>query len=194
MTTEKKSLDRRQLLVLGAASVLPACSAGGADPSLWESGGNPPPGSGAGGGSGSTTTVTSSSSASSSSTSGATSSSTSGGMSCPTTSNSQRLDFSTHPQLMSAGGTVSFQGSGYSDPSCQQPDIIVVAQGGGQYLAFSASCSHACCTVSYNGSGFRCPCHNALFDTSGACTNGRAPDPLAPLMVCADATGITVTW
>jgi hypothetical protein len=38
-----------------------------------------------------------------------------------------------YPQLMNSGGSVVFQGSGYSDPQCQQPDIIVVAKGGGQF-------------------------------------------------------------
>jgi Rieske Fe-S protein len=115
-------------------------------------------------------------------------------MSCPTGGNSQRLDFSSHPQLMNAGGSVAFQGSGYSDPACGQPDIIVVCQSAGTYLAFSASCSHACCTVNFNGSGFRCPCHSAAFNLTGACTNGRAPQGLSQLMVCADSTGVTVRW
>jgi cytochrome b6-f complex iron-sulfur subunit len=95
---------------------------------------------------------------------------------------------------MNSGGSVPFQGSGYSDPSCGQPDIIVVCQGPGQYVAFSASCSHACCTVSFTGSSFHCPCHSASFNMTGQCTNGRAPSPLANLMVCADSAGVTVSW
>jgi Rieske Fe-S protein len=113
---------------------------------------------------------------------------------CPSSSNSERLDFSAYPQLANAGGSVSFQGSTYSDPGCGQPDIIVVARGAGQFLAFSASCSHNCCTVNYTGSAFRCPCHNANFNLTGACTNGVAPLPLSALKVCADSTGVTVSW
>jgi nitrite reductase/ring-hydroxylating ferredoxin subunit len=96
---------------------------------------------------------------------------------------------------MNAGGSVVFSGSGYSDPQCQQPNIIVVAKGGGQFIAFSASCPHACCLVKYQSSQFHCPCHGANFNTTtGACTNGVSPAPLTPLKVCGDSTGVTVTW
>jgi nitrite reductase/ring-hydroxylating ferredoxin subunit len=116
-------------------------------------------------------------------------------MTCPTGGNSKHLAFSSFPQLMTAGGSAGFQGAGYSDPNCQQPDIIVVAQGGGQFVAYSASCSHACCVVNKVGSNFRCPCHGATFSlTDGSCTNGIAPAGLVPLMACADATGVVVTW
>jgi nitrite reductase/ring-hydroxylating ferredoxin subunit len=106
-----------------------------------------------------------------------------------------RLAFSSYPQLMQTNGTVAFQGNGYSDPACGQPDIIVLAKGGGQYAAFSASCSHACCVVKLSSSSFRCPCHGATFSLStGACTNGVAPQGLTALNVCVDSTGITVSW
>ncbi len=52
---------------------------------------------------------------------------------------------------------------------------------------------HACCLVSFSGTGFNCPCHGASFDLSGACTNGRAPASLATLAVCADDDGVYVT-
>jgi len=104
-----------------------------------------------------------------------------------------RLDFSQYSQLMSAGGSVAVQGPGYSDPTCGQPDIVVVNQGG-SYVALSAACTHACCTVSYTGSSLHCPCHGASFDLTGNCTNGRAGAPLAKLTVCADSTGVTVSW
>jgi len=96
---------------------------------------------------------------------------------------------------MNTNGSVHFQGSGYSDPQCGQADIIVVSKGGGQYIAFSASCPHQCCTVNVSGSQFRCPCHGAVFNmTSGACTNGVTSHPLTALQVCVDSTGIVVSW
>jgi nitrite reductase/ring-hydroxylating ferredoxin subunit len=96
---------------------------------------------------------------------------------------------------MTSGGSASFKGSSYSDPACSQPDIIVVANGGGEFVAFSASCPHACCVVAYKSSEFKCPCHGATFDAStGACTNGKTPTPLTKLTLCADSTGVTVTW
>jgi nitrite reductase/ring-hydroxylating ferredoxin subunit len=96
---------------------------------------------------------------------------------------------------MNTGGSVHFQGATYSDPQCGQPDIIVVSKGGGEYLAYSASCPHSCCTVSLLGSQFRCPCHGATFNlATGACTNGVTSHPLSSLMVCADSMGVVVTW
>jgi nitrite reductase/ring-hydroxylating ferredoxin subunit len=65
----------------------------------------------------------------------------------------------------------------------------------GQYLAYSAACPHACCDVGLSGSNFRCPCHGAQFDLmTGASAGIRTNQPLAQLMVCADANGVTVSW
>lgn len=194
--------DRRKLLVLGATSWVPACSP--TQPTSSGAGG-----SGRGGAGGTTATngshaattsgpgvtTTTATNATTGSGSSTTASTTTGGMTCTTGANSHRLAFASYPQLMTAGGSVGFQGAGYSDPSCQQPDIIVVAKGGGQFVAYSASCSHNCCVVQKSGSSFRCPCHGATFSlTTGACTNGIAPAGLVPLKVCADATGVVVTW
>ena len=50
---------------------------------------------------------------------------------------------------------------------------------GGQVKAFSATCTHAPCTVELSGSEIYCPCHRATFSTSnGAVTGGPAPRPL----------------
>ena len=49
----------------------------------------------------------------------------------------------------------------------------------GQVKAFSATCTHAPCTVELSGSEIYCPCHRATFSTSnGAVTGGPAPRPL----------------
>jgi Rieske Fe-S protein len=102
------------------------------------------------------------------------------------------LPFSKYPQLQQSGGSVTLNANNYSDPTCGQSNIIVF-ENGGSYTALSTSCTHACCTVSFTGSGFSCPCHGAKFDLTGKCTNGRAGRPLASLTVCADSTGVYVT-
>jgi thiosulfate dehydrogenase [quinone] large subunit len=51
------------------------------------------------------------------------------------------------------------------------------------FLAFSATCSHQGCPVSYVGPGFRCPCHGATYDQNGKVTGGPAPAPLTRIPV-----------
>jgi nitrite reductase/ring-hydroxylating ferredoxin subunit len=112
---------------------------------------------------------------------------------CTTGSNVQALPFSQYSQLQNAGGSVQITPNSYSDPVCGQNNIIVV-NSGGKYYALSSSCTHACCTVSFNGSSLHCPCHGASFDvTTGQCTNGRAGQSLQMLTVCSDSTGVYVT-
>jgi Rieske Fe-S protein len=49
----------------------------------------------------------------------------------------------------------------------------------GQWNAFSATCTHAPCTVQYAGSSIHCPCHGANFNPAdGAVQSGPAPRPL----------------
>jgi nitrite reductase/ring-hydroxylating ferredoxin subunit len=108
-------------------------------------------------------------------------------------SNTTALPFSQYSQLQQSGGSVQITPSGYTDPVCGQNNIIVVNMSG-KYYALSSSCTHACCTVSFNGSSLHCPCHGASFDvTTGQCTNGRASQPLPLLQTCSDADGVYVT-
>ena len=82
---------------------------------------------------------------------------------------------------------------GYSDPSCGQPDIIVV-NSSGSFIALSAGCSHQCCVVQFTGSDFYCPCHGAQFSLTGQSAGIRTSQPLTKLNTCADSTGVTVSW
>jgi len=61
----------------------------------------------------------------------------------------------------------------------------------GQWKAFSATCTHQPCTVSYSsGSSIRCPCHGATFSTNnGSVLGGPAPRPLPEYGVQVDASG-----
>jgi Rieske Fe-S protein len=49
----------------------------------------------------------------------------------------------------------------------------------GQWKAFSATCTHAPCTVGYSGSQIQCPCHGGIFDPSnGSVISGPPPTRL----------------
>jgi thiosulfate dehydrogenase [quinone] large subunit len=71
----------------------------------------------------------------------------------------------------------------YSDPREGTPDIVI-RQSSGALVAYSAVCTHAGCTVGYEGGQIVCPCHGATYDPqTGAVTSGPAPSPLAPRKV-----------
>jgi Rieske Fe-S protein len=103
------------------------------------------------------------------------------------------LTFAKYPALQSVGGSAMVEAPGYVDPACQQAFVIVVHSSAGQYLAFSASCTHACCTVHFTGSAFVCPCHMSVYGLDGNVKSGPAPAPLPKLEVCSDACGVTIT-
>ena len=67
----------------------------------------------------------------------------------------------------------------YRDPGDGSADIVI-RQPDGSLSAFSAVCTHAGCTVGYQGGVIACPCHGATYDPqTGAVTGGPAPAGLA---------------
>jgi thiosulfate dehydrogenase [quinone] large subunit len=75
------------------------------------------------------------------------------------------------------------QGGTYRDPGDGSPDIVV-RDSQGQIRAFSAVCTHAGCTVGYQGGQIVCPCHGGTFDPkTGAVISGPPPSGLAPRKV-----------
>jgi cytochrome b6-f complex iron-sulfur subunit len=68
--------------------------------------------------------------------------------------------------------------------------VFVCRDRGGLY-ALTSVCTHAGCSVRFEGSGdgFRCPCHGSGFDFGGAVTNGPANSPLRHFEVCIDGDG-----
>jgi thiosulfate dehydrogenase [quinone] large subunit len=75
------------------------------------------------------------------------------------------------------------QGATYPDPKSGNPDIVI-RQSNGTLVAHSAVCTHAGCTVGYQGGQIVCPCHGAVYDAqTGAVISGPAPTPLAPAKV-----------
>ena len=70
------------------------------------------------------------------------------------------------------------QGASYTDPRDGRPDIVV-RHDDGSLSAFSAVCTHAGCTVAYQGGQIVCPCHGGTFDPStGAVISGPPPSGL----------------
>jgi len=113
---------------------------------------------------------------------------------CTAGSSTLPLPFSQYPQLREPGGSVLIYSSSYSDPACGMSGVIVVRTSAGEYSALSSSCTHACCTVCFDGKELHCPCHGANFDvTTGQCTNGRASEALQVLQTCFDSAGVYVT-
>jgi Rieske Fe-S protein len=71
----------------------------------------------------------------------------------------------------------------------------VVAQPvSGQFVAYSAACTHRGVTVSAgNGTTLHCPAHGSEFDgATGAVLNGPASSPLAPVPVNASSGVLTI--
>ncbi len=75
------------------------------------------------------------------------------------------------------------QAATYSDPADGSPDILI-RESNGNLKAFSAVCTHAGCTVGYDGSQIYCPCHGAQYSAAtGEVVGGPAPSGLAPKRV-----------
>jgi Rieske Fe-S protein len=99
--------------------------------------------------------------------------------------------------LNQVGKGIVFEHKGYADPTCGQDFIIVVQESAGNYVAFGASCPHACCTVTYQAGSkeFVCPCHGSVFGLDGKPTPDSPAFPVAlqKLQVCHDACAVYVT-
>lgn len=77
----------------------------------------------------------------------------------------------------------SGQAATYSDPSDGSPDILI-REPDGSLKAFSAVCTHAGCTVGYEGGIIVCPCHDGEYSAeTGEVVAGPPPTGLAPKRV-----------
>jgi thiosulfate dehydrogenase (quinone) large subunit len=73
----------------------------------------------------------------------------------------------------------SGQAATYSDPTDGSPDILI-RESDGSLKAFSAVCTHAGCTVGYQGGVIVCPCHGGEYSAqTGEVIAGPPPTPLA---------------
>lgn len=84
------------------------------------------------------------------------------------------------------GGSASF-----SDPGTGSPSLVVQPTSG-TFVAFTAVCPHAGCTVAYEQSStaFVCPCHGSQFNgATGAVEAGPAATGLTPIPVTKGGDG-----
>jgi len=62
---------------------------------------------------------------------------------------------------------------------------VLVHLDSGDFVAYSAICTHQGCTVAYQGGQLACPCHGSVFDPAngGAVVTGPATTPLPEIPV-----------
>jgi Rieske Fe-S protein len=97
------------------------------------------------------------------------------------------ISLSANPALATVGGALIFTGRGRT--------VIVVNKAETEFVAFSALCTHAACTVAFDGgSTFHCPCHGSRFAIDGAVTEGPATRGLSafPATVAGDVLTIAL--
>ena len=160
----KERISRKRFIRLGTvlgvgaagASVLAACGAGGESGSSGAGGGagggsgNGSDGGGAGGGG--------SSNKSSGKKAG-------GGSKGAQASGGQAI---ARASEMAPGSAVKFRDAG-------QPAVLIHLQSG-DFVAYSAICTHQGCTVAYRNGQLACPCHGSVFDPAN---NGQVVSPPA---------------
>ena len=78
---------------------------------------------------------------------------------------------------VAAGSAVKFKDGG--------KDAVLVHLDGGEFVAYSAVCTHAGCTVAYQNSQLACPCHGSIFDPANGAevVSGPAQTPLPEIPV-----------
>ena len=75
------------------------------------------------------------------------------------------------------GSSIKFKDSG-------EPAVLVHLDNG-DFVAYSAVCTHQGCTVAYQGGELACPCHGSVFDPAdgAAVVTGPATSPLPKIPV-----------
>jgi thiosulfate dehydrogenase [quinone] large subunit len=99
---------------------------------------------------------------------------------------------SSRTKIASAASVPVGSAFAFTDPQSGQP-AFVVHEPSGAFAAFSAVCTHAGCTVSFDGTNaqFVCPCHGSIYNAAtGAVENGPAPAPLPSIALAVDGTAI----
>lgn len=71
--------------------------------------------------------------------------------------------------------------------------VIVARTSSGGFLAFSQYCTHAGCTVNFDGvNAFDCYCHGSVFNSSGNPVQGPAPSALTKYKTLLTGTSLRV--
>jgi cytochrome b6-f complex iron-sulfur subunit len=76
-----------------------------------------------------------------------------------------------------SGSAIEFEDAG-------EPAVLVLLESG-NFVAYSAVCTHQGCTVGYEGEELVCPCHGSIFDPANGAqvVNGPASRPLPVIPV-----------
>ena len=78
---------------------------------------------------------------------------------------------------VAVGSAVKFKDGG--------KDAVLVHLEDGDFVAYSAVCTHAGCTVAYKNAQLACPCHGSIFDPANGAevVSGPAQTPLTEIPV-----------
>lgn len=95
------------------------------------------------------------------------------------------VQVSNYPALANIGGIARVDMGG--------TPVAAVRTGADTFAAFSLICPHRGCTVGINGSAFRCPCHGAMFASTGTWIGGQRTTNLGSFTTSYDATSGVLT-
>jgi thiosulfate dehydrogenase [quinone] large subunit len=115
---------------------------------------------------------------------------TSGGAGATTTTDHTGDSAPQGVRVLAADQVAIGAGTLFTDPTTGAP-AFALHPSSGTFLAFSAVCTHAGCTVGYQAESdeFVCPCHGSVYNArTGAVIQGPAPLPL-PKIAIADTNG-----
>ena len=78
---------------------------------------------------------------------------------------------------VASGGALKFKDRGR--------DAVLVHLDGGEFVAYSAVCTHAGCTVAFQNAQLACPCHGSIFDPANGAevVSGPAQTPLPEIPI-----------
>ena len=98
------------------------------------------------------------------------------------------------PGYVFVTGIGALAGKSYAYFNHPTQGLSILVSISGQWRAFSATCTHAPCTVGYSGSQIQCPCHGGTFDaTTGAVTGGPPPTRLPEFGVIVQNSNLYVS-
>lgn len=84
-------------------------------------------------------------------------------------------------EFVELGPVAELDQQGYlANESLQGEQVIAVRDPANPdaVIALSSKCTHAGCTVAWEGEVFACPCHGSRFNPEGTVANGPAGEPL----------------